>query len=279
MMRATDKGGRGRRVVRWAKAKYAGSWADDLWGRLGAVDFMDEAIMLAATFLLCAVPFMIIATALSGRTAVSTLSTRLGLSKQAATDVGHLFASSSETSSAITGTSWVFFILGGIAAASAIQSLYRKVFQLGPGKRDKLRALVWLALVVVCTGLGTLAGRDFYHSSPALWWLVDLPVIIGFWWFTMWFLLGGRVAWRRLARCAVATGVFWIGMLLVFHFTFSGMVISSNREYGPIGVVFALMSFFIAIGVVITLGAATGMMWHDRGLSFRAAVRKIRRAS
>jgi membrane protein len=39
------------------------------------------------------------------------------------------------------------------------------------------------------------------------------------------------------------------------------------------------MSFFIAIGVVIILGAATGLMWHDRGLSFRAAVRKLRRAS
>jgi membrane protein len=37
------------------------------------------------------------------------------------------------------------------------------------------------------------------------------------------------------------------------------------------------MSFFIAIGVVITLGAAVGLMWQDRGLSFGAAVRKLRR--
>ena len=42
---------------------------------------------------------------------------------------------------------------------------------------------------------------------------------------------------------------------------------------------FGLMSFFNAIGVVITLGAAVGMMWHDRGLSFAAAVRKLRRGS
>ena len=121
-------GQRARRVMEWGKVKYAGSWAEYLWQRLDAADFMNQAMLLAATLLLCAVPFFLIATALTGRSAVQTLTVRLGLSQ-------------------------------------------------------------------------------------------------------------------------------------------------------PIGVVFALMSFFIAIGVVIILGAAVGMMWQDRGLSFRAAVRKLRRKS
>ena len=103
--------------------------------------------------------------------------------------------------------------------------------------------------------------------------------VSGFWWFTMWFLLAGRVSWRRLYPCAVTTGAFWMGMLAVFAAILSGMVISYDQKYGPIGVVFGLMSFFIAVGVVIILGAAVGLMWQDRGLSFRAAVRKLRRAS
>lgn len=44
-------------------------------------------MLLAATLLLCAVPFVPIAAALAGRSAVSGLSWRLGLSKQAAADV------------------------------------------------------------------------------------------------------------------------------------------------------------------------------------------------
>jgi len=52
-----------------------------------------------------------------------------------------------------------------------------------------------------------------------------------------------------------------------------------GMKNGPIGIIFALMSFFIAIGVVIILGAAEGLMWRDRGMSFRAAVTRIRRAS
>ena len=270
---------RGRRAVLWARGKFTGSWADDLWARLGAVDFMDQAFILAAMLLLCAFPFMIIAAALAGRSATSTLALRLGLNHQAATDVGHLFASSSATSAAITGTSWVWFVLSGVAAASAIQALYLRVFQLRPVKWDKPRAFVWLTLAVGWSILGTAAAHTFYTSAPVAWWIVNIAGFIAFWWFTMWFLLGARVTWRRLMPCAVATGVFWIGMLVFFHILFSGMVTGSYQEYGPIGVVFSLMSFFIAIGVVIALGAATGMMWHDRGLSFRAAARRLRRAS
>lgn len=270
---------RSQGALQRAKTKFLESWAGDLWGRLSAVDFMNESIMLAATFLLCAVPFLIIATALAGRSAASGLTLRLGLNKQAAADLDHLFASSSATSAAVTGTSWVFFVLGGLAAASTVQALYRKVFRVGPGKGDKLLALGWLGLVVGCGALAAAAGREFYGGAPALWWILSVPALIGFWWFTMWFLLAGRIAWRRLVPCAVATGLFWIGMLVVFHFTFSDMVTSSDQEYGPIGVVLDLMSFFIAIGVVITLGATMGMMWRDRGLSLRAAAGKTRRAA
>jgi membrane protein len=127
-----------RRAAEWGKKKYAGSWAEYLWHQLAAADFMNQAILLAATLLLCAVPFFLIATALTGRSAVLALTERLGLSKQAAADVGHLFTSASATSNAVTGLSWVFFILGGIAAATAIQRLYQRVFTQDPlGPRDR----------------------------------------------------------------------------------------------------------------------------------------------
>jgi len=215
-IKAPDRPGtrRVRRAAEWGQKKYAGSWAEYLWHRLDAADFMNQAMLLAGTLLLCAVPFFLVATAVSGRSAVSALTARLGLNQQAAADIGHLFTSASATSNTVTGLSWVFFILAGIAAATAIQRLYQRVFSQDPrGPRDTLRAVIWL------------------------------------------------------------------GMYAVFSVIFSGMVISYDRKYGPIGIVFGLMSFFIAIGVVITLGAAVGLMWHDRGLSFRAAVRKLRRAS
>lgn len=271
---------RARRAAEWGKTTYTGSWAENLWQRLDAVDFLNQAMQLAGTLLLCAVPFMLIASALAGRSAMTTLTSRLGLSHQAATDVGHLFAASSTTVAAVTGLSWVFFILGGIAAVGAIQRLYQQVFQIRPqGMRDRLHAVAWLALAIGWTALGTVVGRALHSNATVLWWLVNVPALIGFWWLSMWILLAGKVAWRRLLPCAVATALFWIGMLVVFHFTLSGMITGNYQKYGAIGVVFALMSFFIAVGVVIILGAATGMMWQERGMSFRAALRRLRRAS
>jgi len=267
-----------RRAAEWGKAKYAGSWAESLWHRLDVVDFMNQAMLLAATLLLCAVPFILITAALAGRSIVPELSWRLGLNRQAAADLGHLFTSGSATTAAVTGLSWVFFILAGMAAATALQQLYQRVFDQHPrGVRDKLRALIWLALDVGWTLAAGWIGPSLRGNEPVLYWIVNIPVYIGFWWFTMWFLLAGRVSWRTLYPCAVTTGAFWMGMLGVFAVILSGMVISYDQKYGPIGVVFGLMAFFIAVGVVIILGAAVGLMWQDRGLSFRAAARKLRR--
>ena len=56
------------------------------------------------------------------------------------------------------------------------------------------------------------------------------------------------------------------------------MVISNEKKYGPIGVIFALLAYLIAIGVVVVLGAAVGLVWQERGLSFTAVVSKLRRA-
>ena len=106
---------------------------------------------------------------------------------------------------------------------------------------------------------------------------IGLVALTGFWWFTMWFLLAGRVPWRPLFPAAVATAVCWVGMEAVFSVIFSGMVISNYKTYGLIGVVFALMSWLIAIGVVIILGAVAGIVWQERNLSFAAAVKKLRR--
>jgi len=42
------------------------------------------------------------------------------------------------------------------------------------------------------------------------------------------------------------------------------MVISDEHTYGPIGTIFALLSYLIAIGVVVILGAVAGRAWNDR---------------
>ena len=77
-------------------------------------------------------------------------------------------------------------------------------------------------------------------------------------------LLAGRISWRALFPAACATGVLYVAMQTVFSLVFSAMVISDEHTYGPIGTIFALLSYLIAIGVVVILGAVAGRAWHER---------------
>jgi membrane protein len=146
---AAGVGHRIRRTTEAAKDKYTGSSAEHLWRRLDAMDFINRGMLFAATLLLCFFPFIIVANALAGRSAVDGLARHLGLNKEAAADVGQLFTSTTATSNAITGTAWAFFILGGVAAATAIQQLYERAFEVeSRGLKDMPRRLVWLVLLV-----------------------------------------------------------------------------------------------------------------------------------
>lgn len=45
-----------------------------------------------------------------------------------------------------------------------------------------------------------------------------------------------------------------------------------EKEYGTIGMIFALMAYLTATGVVIILGAVVGLVWQEQGLSFATAL-------
>ena len=273
--------GRIRRAAEWAKRKYAGSVAEDLWHRLDAMDFINRGLLFAATLLLCFFPFLIVVSALGGRSVVNTLARYTGLNGQAAADVGRLFAPSAATASAVVGTaSMVFFVLGGIAAATALQEIYEQAFDL-PHRRTSFvpRRLAWLAVLIGTSLLTGWAGPGLRHlGGPMLLVAVGLVGSTGFWWASMWILLAGRISWRKLFPAACATGVLYVAMEVFFALFFSALVISNDKKYGPIGVIFALLSYLIAIGVVVILGAVVGLVWQERGLSFAAVLRKPRRS-
>jgi membrane protein len=234
--------------------------------RLQAADIINRGFLFAAVLLLCFVPFLLVIQSLAGRTGASNLIRRFGLTGEAAHAVRQALTSPSATSAAIDGLSWVFFVVGGIAAAAAIQELYERVFEVeGRGFRDMPLRVVWL---------GAAVGASFLTASAQPWLssvggpgLVALAALIGgtaFWWFSMWLLLRGKLGWGELFPSALATGICWLGMEIVFRLTLSTTIVSDYRKYGPIGVVFAIMALLIAIGVVIMLGALLGVVWRER---------------
>jgi membrane protein len=134
----------------WGRGKYGGSSAQYVWNRLNALDFINLGILFAAALLLCFIPFLIVGNALAGRSTAHTLARHSGVNEQAANDFAHLFAPTAATYHAVVGTtSMVFFVLGGIAAATALQQLYERVFGLeSRGLKDIGRRLLFLAWLI-----------------------------------------------------------------------------------------------------------------------------------
>jgi membrane protein len=238
-----------------------------LWLRLYAIDFINGGMVFAALLLLSLCRFLIVVCALAGGPAAQSLTRSTGLNSQAAADIGHLFASPAATTSAVVGTaSMVFFVFSGIAAAAALQEIYERAFDL-PHRRikDLPHRLAWLAVLIGASLLTGWAGPGLRHvGGPALLAVAGLVWATGFWWLTMRILLAGRISRRALFSAACATGVLYVAMQTVFSLVFSVMVISDEHTYGPIGTVFALLSYLIAVGVVVILGAVVGRAWHER---------------
>jgi membrane protein len=155
---------------------------------------------------------------------------------------------------------------GTVAVVDSLQLLYERAFALEPrGWRDIPRAIVWLAVLLVALVAQAAVDGPVRSATGAVGQtLVRLVMETIFFWWTMHFLLAGRASWRALFRPALVTAVLWLCLSLFSSLYFSSVVVSDSRQYGTIGVVFTLLSWFVLIGVVMVLGAVLGGMWQAR---------------
>jgi membrane protein len=234
--------------------------------RLQDADVINRGMMFAAVLLLCFLPFLLVLQSLLGRADAAGFIQRFGLTGQAEHAVRQTLTSPAPTSSAVSGLSWAILVLGGVGAATAIQDLYQRVFEVqGRGLRDTPRRLAWIAAAIgAALATGWLQPALARTGGPALIAVVSLLWGTAFWWFTMWLLLAGRRGWRELFPSAIATGICWLGMVISFRLTMSSTITAQYNRYGSIGVLFVIMTLLIAIGVVIMLGAVIGLAWQER---------------
>ena len=256
-----------QRFARW-RDRYQGSVAQDLVKGLDRVEFGNWIILFGATFLLSVMPLVILLSAFANSRVDRNIGARLGLSHQETHIVDSLFKSAHAGWGFGVALALVLSFAGTVAVAREIQKLYQRVFGYPDvrGWSNMLRCLGW----AVAAALEVFV--DARISPP----LRSLPVgrvFLGlgnlviatalFWWGLHW-LLGGRESWRRLFPAGLATGVFWVGLGAFASAYFSTALVDDSRLYGAIGVVFDLVTWFIAMGAVITLGALVGHIVVDR---------------
>lgn len=245
------------------KRRFEAGAAGDLWHRLVVLDIVNQAMVFAATLLICAFPFLIFLDMLRGRSFAARVSRRMGLDEQAAAQLEKLFAAGGTQTAVSIGTT-VFLVLGALCVATSIQALYARVYGFEPTDfHIWWRRILWL--VVTVGGVTVVnAVNGALGGVPVLARILNLVVVTLYFWWSLRLLLENRLSWRYLWPSAVATGLFWAGLALFSRFYFSQALVSSAKQYGSIGVIFVIMTWLIACGVVIALGGVVGVVWRER---------------
>jgi membrane protein len=257
--------GRTPRIPDWSRRLQSGT-AGRLWERLNTLDFIVHSFQLAALAMMCFFPFLIVVTAAAGEDAATVLAHWLGLDQQAAQAMGTLF-SPGPNKGALTLPSALLLILGAVATAGVLQSWYREVFEVPSRRwRDVAAQLYWLASLLAYSATQALLAKALDKAPGG----ALLPTLSGFaaatlfWWWSMYVLLGGAVPWRSSLPAAVATGVCWTGLGVFSALFFSSTIVANEQKYGPIGVVMVILTWLVAVGVVIHLGAVVGRLYGER---------------
>jgi len=255
------------KALAWARDRFEGSLAQSFLTRLKILDFANQAMLFGAGLLVSLLPLVILLSAFASQRIDDDISLRLGLDRRAAGIMDHLFTAAPATLNAATATSLIFLVFGMVAVTSSLQQIYEKVFgQDHRGMQDLGRLLAWIVALGAAVVAESLAERPVSTVAGGGWLapLVTVGIVTPFFWWTMHFLLAGRVPWRTLLPSAIITGVLYGGLGAFSKFYFSGTIISDSKTYGTIGAIFSIMTWFIAIGAVIILGAVAGAAWEDR---------------
>jgi len=253
--------------VATARGRYEGSLAQSFVVRLKAIDFTDQVMLFGAGLLVSLLPFLILLSAFASNRIGDDIALRLGLNRRASGIVSHLLTAAPATLNFATATSLLFVAAGTLAVAGSLQQIYEKVFNTEHrGVRGLYRLPIWIAVLCLVVAFESLVSKPVRNAADGvgLVELVTFAIWMPFYWWTMHFLLAGRVPWRKLLPAAIFTGAFYVGLGVFSKFYFSSTITSDSRTYGTIGAILGILTWFVAIGAVIILGAVAGAAWADR---------------
>jgi membrane protein len=239
-----------------------------IYSRLNAVDFMNSAFNFSVLIVVCLFPVLVIISDLTGRDIRHTIITRMGLNPQAAKDVEGLIGSGRGALATLSVIGAAFLVLCAIGIASTLQSWYQRVYDVAPPegwKRPLLNRVLWFVGFVLQIAILVQIGQ---HTGPAggrvLIFATEFVVATVFWWWSLHVLLLGQMGWRALFPGGLVTAICVTGLGVFSALLFSSSIVSSEKSYGPIGVMTVLLSYCIGFGVCLHIGAVVGRMWNER---------------
>ena len=229
----------------------------------------DRSIALASGALTATIPLTIfvgaVTTKLGGKSAADRIIERYELTGGGAAAVRDIFAPASGVDTTIGLVGGFFLVIAVLSFSRSVQRLFEQTWELAPlSVRNSVNGLLWigvLGLYLAASGLvHAVLGRGRLDLTAAL---VALPVTAVFLAASGRLLSAKRIALRDLVPYAVLGAVllsiYSIGATVYVPQLFS----TYASRYGVIGAVFAMISAFFCVMVVLVSSAAAGREIRD----------------
>ncbi len=228
--------------------------------RLAAIQAVDRGVALGALAFSSLFPLLIVYSAvvpaIVSHDFAAGIIKRLALSGTAAQSVREVFAPSSTVAHSVTVIGFVLVVFSALALARALQRMYELAYELhAAGIRGTPWHLLWIALIPFYISV-----RPLVAGIAGGWWHVAGSLLLGLvaWLATPYVLLGRRLHWRELLPGAALAAV---GMTALMGFSLVYLPHSlgaSAKQFGTIGIAFALLSWLVLAGFVLVGSAAGG---------------------
>jgi len=89
-------------------------------------------------------------------------------------------------------------------------------------------------------------------------------LVVAFYWWSQYWLLGGRVRWQALLPGAVAVAILTTGLLELSRLVMAGQISWQLRAYGPVGCVFVLSVWLMILSMLTFVGILIGALIAER---------------
>jgi membrane protein len=233
--------------------------------RFVAVSGYDRALALATQAFVALVPMIFVVAAFlpdaNRAAAQSWLVDRFRLSGDASSAVQELVQRPPAQWESTTVLGAVLLVVSVVGFTRSLQRTYLAAWQMPPlGIRGfgygVLAATVLVAevtaLLLVAPLLAEVPGAVLVTA------LVRIVPSILVWWPVQRLLVGGHLGWRALLPGAVVAGVGQAVVMAAAGLYVPDQVASQSARFGLIGVAFVLVSWLVALGLLLVLGAVLG---------------------
>ena len=234
--------------------------------RFVAVQGIDRAMAVAAQGYSAFLPLLIVYASVLPRSDNASfadlLCDRFELTGSAAESVRQAFAPAGAVQSSVTALGLVLLLVSSLAFTRGLQRMYELAFGLPTlGMRNTPRAVLWLAFVAVFAALRPVALAPLEGSVRIV---VTVAAGTILWIITPYLLLGRRVRFRRLFPSALLSAIGMTGVAIWSVIWMPHTLASSAAQFGVIGIGFAMLTWFVAVAVVLVVATTGGATIADR---------------